>query len=296
MTISAHRINWYGKMPSFYNRVFELFVSDRDNPFIAETTGRQFRVVFNVLLDFGGFNTYAEIIIYGLSRSTEAKILKKHEYVALRAGYEDSIDYIFKGEIVNLIREKHLVRIICKGGALAQDTKTINVSLGGGVTPQALCRACASAMDLPIVINDDDFSGQSPYISGYVMAGDPKMYLNKLGKAHNFGWLIEGEKIVIVGNESSRSGLTQIISAANGMVGVPEITEVGANVTVKLSPSIKIGGRFEIKSEFAQVNYSNIYFQDVPETLGQGTYNIHKLEFTGDSYGDSWDTRITGHR
>lgn len=283
-------------MPSFYNRVFELFVSDRDNPFIAATSGRQFRIVFNVLLDGGGFNTYAEIIIYGLSRSTEAKILKKYEYVALRAGYEDSIDYIFKGEIVNLIREKHLARIICKGGALIQDTKTVNISFGDGVTAQALCRACADAMELPIVINDDDFSDQSTYLSGYVLSGDPKMYLNKLGKAHDFWWLIDGEKVIVVGNGSSRKGLVQVISAANGMVGVPEITEVGADVTVKLSPSIKIGGQFEIKSEFAQVNYSNIYFQDVPETLGQGIYNIHKLEFTGDSYGDSWDTRITGYR
>jgi len=283
-------------MPSFYNRVFELFVSDRDNPFIAETTERQFRVVFNVLLDFGGFNTYAEIIIYGLSRSTEAKILKKHEYIALRAGYEDSIDYIFKGEIVNLVREKHLVRVICKGGALTQDKSTINSSFAEGVTPQALCRACASAMSLPIVISDDDFPSQSPYISGYAMSGDPKAYLNKLGKAHNFGWLIEGEKVVIVGSNSSRKGLVSVVSAANGMVGVPEITEVGADVTVKLSPSIKIGGRFEIKSEFTQVNYSNIYYQDIPETLGQGVYTVHKLQFSGDSRGDVWDTRITGIR
>jgi len=80
------------------------------------------------------------------------------------------------------------------------------------------------------------------------------------------------------------------------MVGVPEITEIGADVVVRINPTLKIGGQFEIKSEFAQVNYSNVYFQDVPETLGQGVYTIQKLQFDGDSYGDVWDTKVSGLR
>lgn len=287
-------------MPSYYNRQFELFISNRDTPFIAATSDRQFKITFSVLLDFGGFNTYADIAVYNLSRDTEGQVFKKGEYVGFRAGYVDTIDYIFRGEIVNIIREKQggdtITRLICKGGALSQETSTINKSFEGGVTVPELCRACAEALGFPIIINEDDFPEESPYLSGYHLTGDPKMRLNQLAKSHNFQWLIESEKLVIVGKTSFRKGDVVLVSSSTGMVGVPEITEIGADVIVRINPTLRIGGRFEIKSEFVQVNYSNVYFQDVPETLGQGVYIIQKLQLDGDSYGDAWDTKISGLR
>ena len=287
-------------MSDYYNRQFELFISDRNIPFIAATSDRQFKITFSILLDFHGFNTYADIAVYNLSRDTEGQVFKKGEYVGFRAGYDDTIDYIFKGEIVNIIREKQggdtVTRLICKGGALSQETSTINKSFESGVTIPELCRACAEALDFPIIINDADFPATSPYLSGYHLTGDPKVKLNQLAKSHNFNWIIEKEKLVIVGKTSFRKGNVVTVSASTGMVGVPEITEIGADITVRINPTLRIGGRFEIKSEFAQVNYSNVYFQDVPETLGQGVYIIQKLQFDGDSYGDVWDTKISGLR
>lgn len=287
-------------MSNFYRRQFELFISDRDVPFIAATNDRQFKITFNILLDYGSFNSYADIAVYNLAKSTEGKVFKKGEYVGFRAGYEDNIDYIFKGEIVNIIREKaggnKITRLICKGGAISQEKATINKSFEGGVSIQTLCKACADALEFPLIINDDDFPSDSPYLSGYLLTGDPKAKLNQLAKAHAFQWMIENEKLVIVGNDSSRKGAPVVVSAANGMVGIPEITEIGADATVRLSPSFRIGGEFEIESTFVQVNYSNVFFQDVPETLGQGIYVVQKLQFNGDSYGDSWDVKVSGLR
>jgi hypothetical protein len=275
-------------------------VGDRSRPLIEATNGRQFKVVFNVLQDFGGFNSYATIDIYNLSLDTEAKAFKKYDYVGLRAGYEDNIDFIFKGDIVNLIRVKQgsnrITRLICKGGALAQDTATINKSFEGGVTAPALIKELAGALGFPLVINDADFADQSPYLSGYLLSGDPKKLLNRLARSHDFKWLIENERLIVVGNASSRDNPVTIISASRGMVGVPEITEIGADVLVKLNPSLKIGARFRIESEFAEVNFSNVFFQDVPDTLGQGEYRTQKLQFDGDSYGDRWDVRVSGIR
>jgi len=287
-------------MPSFYRRQFELFISNRDIPFISATNERQFKLTFSILVEFGGHNAYADIAVYNLSKDTEGQVFKKGEYVGFRAGYEDTIDYIFKGEVVNIIREKHgsdkITRLICKGGVVSQEKSTINKSFEKGVTVQELCRACAEALGFPIVLNDEDFPKESPYLFGYHLTGDPKVKLSQLAKSHNFKWLIESEKIIIVGDTSSRKGAIVAVSASNGMVGVPEITEIGADAIVKLNPTLRIGGQFEIKSEFAQINYSNVYFQDVPETLGQGTYTIQRLQFDGDTYGDTWDTKISGIR
>lgn len=287
-------------MSSFYRRQFELYVSNRDVPFIEATNDRQFKVVFNVLQDFGGFNSYADIAIYNLAKSTEAQVFKKYEYVALRAGYQDNIDFIFKGEIVNIIREKAgpntITRLICKGGALTQDRSTVNKSFEAGVTVPTLIRECASSMGVPIVINDSDFANIPAYISGYLLSGDPKKKLNQLARSHGFSWMIENERMVVVGNQSFRNGSVTTISASTGMEGVPEITEIGVTVNVRLSPQLKIGGRIRIESEFGQVNFSNVFFQDIPETVGQGTYRIEKLQIDGDTYGDKWTSRVSGIR
>ena len=66
-------------MSSFYNRQFALYISDENQPFIdGVVTGPvpQFRVAFSVLIDFNGFNSYADISIYNLSRETEARVFR----------------------------------------------------------------------------------------------------------------------------------------------------------------------------------------------------------------------------
>lgn len=287
-------------MPDFYRRQFEIYVKDKNVPFIRATNDRQFKMTFSVLIDFGGFNSYADIAIYNLSKDTELEISSKGDYIGLRAGYENSIDYIFKGEIVNIIKEKNgsnrITRLICKSGAVSQELSTINKSFEKNVTLRELCQACADAMDYPILFKDSDFPGSSPYLSGYHLYGDPKKLLNKLAKAHGFDWIIESDKIVIVAKGSSRGGLPIIISSSTGMIDSPELTEIGADVKVKLNPALKIGGEFKIQADFGKVNFSNVYFQDVPDTLGEGIYIIQKIQHEGDSYGDTWDSKITGLR
>ncbi len=287
-------------MADYYNRLFELFIVDRDLPFISATDGRQFKITFDILLEFGGMTSYADIAIYNLSRDTEALVFRKGDYVGFSAGYVDSIDSIFKGEIVNILREKQvgdtITRLICKGGTISQQSSTINTSFEGGASIVELIKACASALGFPLVIDEGDFPGESPYISGYHLAGDPKTILNKLARSHHFQWLIESEKLVVVGDSSFRKGDVIVVSSSTGLIGVPEITEIGSDVLVKLNPALKIGGRFELKSELVVANFSAIYFQDFPETIGPGVYNIDRLQFEGDSYGDVWDTKITSLR
>ena len=48
----------------FFNREYEIFVNDE--PFI---TDKNFRVIFRVTHDYGGFVSYCDLSIYGLSGS-----------------------------------------------------------------------------------------------------------------------------------------------------------------------------------------------------------------------------------
>lgn len=285
-------------MSQYYRRQFELFIGLGDLPFIAATNDRQFRVVFNILTDTGAFNSYADIAIYGLSRETEAKVFQRGQAVEFRAGYEQTIDTIFKGQIVNIFREKQgvdrITRMLCRSSSTQVSSSSINKSFEEGVTVQAIIEECAKSMGLPIVLKAADFSDKAVYASGYVLSCDPKTALNNLARAHDFTWAIEKERIIVVGDNSFRDGVITQISALTGMVGSPEITEVGCDVVIKLNPQAVIGAQFKINSEFPQASFGAVYFNKIKSTIGEGTYSTLRLTHSGDSYGDEWITKLTG--
>jgi hypothetical protein len=282
-------------MGEYYDRRFQLDLDEK--PLILETGGRQFRVVFNILHDFGGFISYADISIYGISRGTEGKAFKRGQKIDFKAGYADSLDYIFRGEVVNLFREKRgadrLVRLICMGGAVNRQDTSIALTLGKNTSLVDIIKPLSAAIGYPLVIKKEDFEGIN-YGRGYAMNGSPTDYLKKLAKTHKFNWVIENNRLIVVKSESYRDGSVHQISQFTGMVGAPEITEVGADVDLKLSPKIKIGGRFQITSEYKTFNFSDVYFKGIKESQGLGVYRIFKIEHSGDSYGDNWNSKITG--
>lgn len=284
-------------MSRFYSRVWEILIDDKT--FIAATEGRQFRMTFNVLIDFGGSISYADIAIYNLSNETASKAFKKGSTVGIRAGYSDTVDFIFKGRITNILYERDgastITRIIARGGT-QPETQSVNKTLGAGVSLVNIIKELSTAIGYPLVINEADFSDVSPYIRGKVLYGDPRVYLDQLAETHKFTYTIDNDRLIVVGGSSYREGQPFIVSEFTGMEGIPEITEVGVDVTLRLTPKIKIGGRVDIQSKLRTFNFSNIYFQDIPESAGTGIYRVFRLNHTGDSYGDVWSTKVTGFR
>lgn len=283
-------------MSRFFGRRFEVLIDD--NTFIKATAGRQFRIVFEVLVDFNGYHSYADIAIYNLSKTTESKAFKKGSVIGLRAGYVDAIDFIFKGEIRNTFKERvgpdTITRIIAHGGSEA--IKSITQPLGKGVKVPTLIRACASALGFPVVMDDNDFVNEPVYSRGYSLNGDPSKILDKLANTHGFSYTIENRRVVVVGKNSFRAGAPYVISQANGMEGIPEINEVGVDANVRLTPKIRIGGQVDVQSKLSTFNFSNLYFQNVPANAGSGVYNVQRLKYSGDSWGDTWTTSVSAIR
>lgn len=284
-------------MTQFYSRVWELLIDGET--FIAATEERQFRIVFNVLIDFGGSVSYADISIYNLSSETSSKAFKRDSNVTLKAGYSETVDSIFKGRITNILYERQgpdtITRLVARGGSQPA-TQSINKTLGENVKLIEIIKELASSMGYPLVVKSSDFDNVPSYIRGKVLYGDPRQYLDELAKTHNFNYLIENDRMVVVGSESFRGGSPNIVSESTGMEGIPEITETGVDVTLRLTPKIKIGGRIDIQSDNKTFNFSNLYFQNIPPAAGTGIYKVYRIAHTGDSYGDSWSTKITGFR
>ena len=294
-------------MGDYYGRQFEIGIggsADKPSLFIEATTGRQFRVQFGVATDAGNANSYCELSIWGLSRETENKIFKRGLPIYLKAGYEFNLDYIFKGEVVNFFRTRQgpnrISKIIARGGAVKLENATITKSFGAGAKLAEIISACAAAIGYTVVFaKTSDF--QKAFVRGYTLNGDPKHILNALSRQFDFQWVVENDRIVVLYQGSVRGAVTHKISALTGMIGSPEILtsrggKFGVSVSVKLNPKIKWGEALQINSEFPRANISNVYFNDIAPTLGEGTYKALTIEHLGDSWGDEWTTRLTGSR
>jgi hypothetical protein len=303
-------------MSSFYGRQWEITLRDPsvegsvDKVFIPAVnlkpdkigkrdSGLERKVTFTVLIDFGGYTSYADIAIYNLKTDTANEVIKKDIEINLFAGYEDNFGLIFSGNINNVLYERSgadtITRVIARGGKLA-DKQSISKTLGKNTKVTDIIKECVKAMNYEIDIQEKDFEKESLYIRGKTLSGDPRVYLDELAKTHRFSYAPDGKKIVVVKDDSFRDGKPVEISQFTGMEGIPEITEVGVDVVSRLNPAIKIGGRVDIKSDLKTFNFSNLYFQDIPEAAGTGVYRIFKLRHTGDSWGDSWNTKVTGFR
>lgn len=278
-----------------YGRIFEILIDDK--PFIAETEGRQFRIQFEVIVEFNGAISYCDLAIYGLSKET-VNTLIRGKTLSFRAGYVNNIDYIFRGQIINILNERNgsnmVTRLLCRGGS--QSKKSINRSLGENTKLVDILKACADSMGYALVANPDDFIKIPPYMRGYVLSGDPKRYLDELSKAHEFSYAIENDRIVVVGKGSFRKNTVIEVSQKMGMEGIPEITRVGCHVSMRLNSSIKIGSRIDVQTELSTFNFSNLYFENIPKSAGKGIYRVMKIRHSGDSHGDSWTTKIESLR
>lgn len=279
-------------MSELYRRRWELLVDDQ--LLVEQTDERQFRITFDISIDFGGANSYADIALYNLSYDTSSRV-KKGSVLTLRAGYPDTIDTIFVGEIQNIFRERQGASVVARYICRATTRKTvINQTFGAGARITDLIKACTESMGYPALVEESQFADVPVYAGGYTLSGDPRTYLDTLARAHGFDYAIENSRIVVVRKGFARRAPIFDVSQFTGMEGIPEISEVGANVTMRLSPKLRIGGQVNIESTLKTFNFSSVYFVDVPETAGTGLYKILRITHTGDSYGDSWSSRVEG--
>ncbi len=275
-------------------RRWELIIDDE--VVIPETDGVQFRVQFDVSIDAMGHISYCDLTVSNLKKETVTKFFRKDAVIGFKAGYTGTIDYIFKGRIKNVFRERDgatlNTRILARGGDL--DKVAINESLGANVTLATIIQRIADTMGYPLIITKADFLEKYP--TGYAMTGAAETYLNDLAETHNFHWTIENDRLVVFSDSTSRKSNVLTIDVFNGLEGIPELTEVGIDFTTRLQPKLKVGSRVKVESEFKTFNYSNVYFQDVPASAGAGEYRMFKINHTGDNYGNTWSSKVTGYK
>ena len=277
-------------------RVYQIEVNDK--VIIAEnSSGVQVRVQFDITVDAIGNITLCDLNLSNLAESTISTVFKRGAVLAIRAGYEDNIDYIFRGIIRQVFRGRDgattYTNILARGGELEKNT--INKALGKNAKLSEILQSLADVLGYKLNITKSEFADVYP--TGYSMTGDPYKYLRDLAKSWKFEWAIENDTLVIFKVKNGRKAPKKTINMLNGLEGIPEVTEVGVNFSVRMDPSIKIGNKIELDTKYKSFNFSGVYYNnELQDVAGSGLYTVMKITYSGDNYGQAWTTRCVGQR
>jgi len=288
-------------MTIYYKRLWSVEVSGKE--FISSRTdGYSLRCRFEISINPGDTTSIGDFSFYNLSNDTIARVFKRGEYFRFRAGYENNSDTIFYGQIRNVFKERDgastVCRVLCSTSVTADQRGVINASLGAGVRVYDIILALAKQIPAYPIIDEDQFSDIPVYSRGYVMNGDVVTYLDALAHAHDFSYVVVGNRLIVTRNGKTRTTVKHVVSQFTGMEGIPEITGgpdgVGCDVSMRLDPKYQINDRFELNTEFKAFNTGNMYFTDIPDVEKLGEYNINSLQFSGDTHGSQWTARLEG--
>lgn len=113
---------------------------------------------------------------------------------------------------------------------------------------------------------------------GRVLNGDNRHLLSQVSRNSNANWSIQDGALTILPKDKVLNEEAVLISQDTGMIGSPEQTDDGLELTCLLNPLLQIGGLVEVRSI---LDYFN------------GEYKIVKLVHSGDVMSGDWQSKMT---
>lgn len=136
--------------------------------------------------------------------------------------------------------------------------KIIASSQSATVPLSQIARQIAGDNDLSLNFQADDKN-----VSNYSFTGASLRQVGKLGEVGGVDAYVDDNELIVKNLNVPLKGQIRILNAKSGMIGIPEITELGVKVTYLLDNQTKLGGAVQIESEiYPTVN---------------GKYSIYKL-------------------
>lgn len=250
----------------------------------------------------------ADIRVYNLSDNTAQIIQKEGLRVVIQAGYEGNYGVIFDGQVkqVRRGRENQLdtyLDITAADGDSAYNFAISAITLAAGSSPadhvgavlQGMAKFGISQGYLP------DLPG-NPLPRGKVIFGMSREELRKIARNTSTSWSIQDGKVDFVPLTAYKPGEIPVITAATGMVGLPEQTQDGIRIKTLLNPNLKIGQAVKLDNESIQRFRYNLSInqQATNEMIAasnkindDGLYYVMVADHHGDTRGNAWHTDLT---
>lgn len=237
------------------------------------------RVSFKIDKTITSEPNYAEISIYNLNEESK-KLLKEKVYdaIQLEAGYEGDLGLIFSGEIISFTTKKDscdLITILkCSDAQTLYNSKAY-FALNEGANEEDLLRTILDKNKIEtgsIKLNSNKVFSKSK-----IVAGNIKDILDTVAKNNNSYWYFQEGKLNFSPKVDFKAGMGYELSQESGLIGSPEATEEGLEVTSLLRHDFSIDASVRIVSIFEEYN---------------DDYRIIKLQHEGDIMSEVWHSKM----
>ena len=286
-------------MAEFFGREYILRL---DKPSDGGLEIKDLRISFKINKSLTGFPNLAEISIYNLKEENRNKF-KEDSKVELYAGYKGNVKLIFKGEIRNFNNEyakpDYISTIFAGDASKTLETAKVNKTLGKGATTETIYNELISNLEgVSKGITDglkDCITNKRSILKSIILSGSVKKWLDLISETCGFDYSINDGIIETVSKgKSINDEPTLLINQNNGLIGIPEITEIGVDIQMFLRPEIKLGRTFKVNSVSTKINVGNLLFREVRKSTNNNTYRINSIEHIGDTHANDWSTSLEG--
>ena len=145
---------------------------------------------------------------------------------------------------------------------------------------QGICAAC----DPPVTFVNNGVSAQ---LANPAHAGSPAQQIADICTASGIAYTLQGETLTIWNKDQNIDGVIVITGPDNGMVGYPEYTQIGIDVTMEFNPEVQLGRQLQI----LQASSGNP--PPVPGVPGTFYINIVEHELSSELPGGPWFTHAS---
>lgn len=255
----------------------------------------------------------AQIRVYNLSDDTADIIQQEFTHVVLQAGYESNFGTIFQGAVRQYRKGREsatdtFLDILAQDGDEGYNfaiTNTGQVPLAAGWDQTELHTRLLEDME-----QFDITPGYVPGFGGPAMPRGKAIYgmtrdsLRGLANASGTYWHLSEGELNMIPIGAALPGEAVVLTAATGMVGLPQQTLNGIIVKSLLNPRIKHGAVVQLNNASIQQQSFNIAYAPGSansvftgdgvvqntgiETGRDGDYKVFAITMTGDTRGPEW--------
>ncbi|MEG2265221.1 baseplate hub protein [Acinetobacter johnsonii] len=256
----------------------------------------------------------AEIYIYNMSKETMDRLCgsdsqKISSKVILEVGYADSgFEILFKGEVFQYRRGRDnqtdtWLCILAVSGKVVKTETAIGIAIPAGKsvdeTKNILLKEYEGA---GLQLGHSPTLSDQKFIRGQVLFGSLDANMKQFSKDNDLAYTLSDEEIHMRIVDKYTIEPLHILTPNTGVVGMPQLTTDGLNVTCLLNPKLKWGGRVQVDMTNMQTeSYDIAYGQEGVDqpfknpTLASGIngmFIVCSAEHSGDNRGNDWYTNL----
>lgn len=275
----------------------------------------EFHIKFHVSAAATETPNSASIRIYNLSDSTIVNV-KEFSRVVLQAGYENgNYGVIFVG-VVKQIRQGRenatdkFIELLASDGDdfYSQGFVVDNVTREASDPNRVLHKvvdAGSSSSGSNLKLDSTNLKVTSQYVPGLrgaVLFGMARDIMRLYAKTLDAGWSIQHGEVQLIDNSGYDENTAVKINVATGLIGIPEQTSGGIEVTCLLNSRIRVSGLVTLNNEEirqliqktdAAIGFNSYQLVENAPLSKDGNYMAFAINHEGDTRGQVWYSHLT---